>query len=672
MTSMKSELLLWASEPHQAALVDWLKQQRGNLARFRLVAAGSLRNHLQKVGLAGQWVASVAELSQHLGKADAQMVILLPGFEIEPEQLAEWVARCEAAQIPLALNLTTAEMVLRAWAGQRLAYLIFNPISGRGDETQQLALIRQRLGAGMQLHVLLTQPDCGAESLAQEALAAQPDLIIASGGDGTVSAVAGVLFGSGIPLGVIPRGTANAFAAALGIPDDLEQACDLLLAEPTRVVDAARCNGKPMILLAGIGFEAETVERASRDLKTRLGPLAYVVAGLQQLGDQLPFQATIQVDDSEPERLQATALTIANAAPATSVLAQGRGRVNPKDGQLDVTLVLHTADGKGSSQNNPYPQTLSQQLVQRVQAAGDMVHLLGASLAKQVPQLDGILTLKASRIRVETTPPQKVVIDGEVVSTTPVQIEVIPGGLMVIAPPVRKLNFAEKIAIFWVKCISPSLTLLTATLGLGGLLGSAFALWGLSKALQELHSPSQAVDEWILQWLHRANPWLDPLALLGWGLGHPVGLILCTACGYVLLWRSQQKRTAWGLLVAGLGAAVIAGILQPTFSRERPDLGDPILLETGYSFPSGKVIGATVIYGLLGYLLANYWPQHRQWIYPGVVGILLFIGLSRAYLGLNWPSDLLAGYNLGSLWLITCITMGRIQDLRQSAKAGQD
>lgn len=116
---------------------------------------------------------------------------------------------------------------------------------------------------------------------------------------------------------------------------------------------------------------------------------------------------------------------------------------------------------------------------------------------------------------------------------------------------------------------------------------------------------------------------------------------------------------------------MIAGILQPTFSRPRPDLWDPILSETGHSFPSGQVIAATAIYGLLGYLLARYYPAQRRWIGGGVLGILVLIGFSRAYLGLNWPSDLLAGYSLGALWLIFCITLLRIQWMRQTDSRGQ-
>ncbi|MFS8902867.1 YegS/Rv2252/BmrU family lipid kinase [Synechococcus sp. H60.4] len=661
---MKPGILISAAADQEADLLELLTQQRALVSRFCWIVEGSLAAHLtQHPRLTVKTVACRAEWHAQLFEDSTQAVIALWDAAADPAGLTKLVQDCQEANLPLALNVPTARALLLSLAEQRLGYLIFNPIAGQGDETQQLALLRQRLSVGIRLQVLLTEPGRDAKSLAEEALAARPDLIIAAGGDGTVSAVAGVLFGSGIPLGVIPRGTANAFAAALGIPTDLERACDLILAGSTRVMDAARCNGQPMILLAGIGFEAETVERASRELKSRLGSLAYLLAGLQQLANQQPFQVTLQVDGAELQHLQATALTIANAAPATSVLAQGRGRVNPTDGQLDVTVVR--------GQDDPNSGRLSQTLARRVQSLGDMVHLLGASLAKQVPKLNGILTLKASRIRVEATPLQKVVVDGEVVGTTPVQIEVIPGGLTVIAPPVRKPNSAEKLAIFWVRRISPSLTLLSTTVGLGGILGSALALWGLTLALQGLAPSSQAIDVWILQWLRRASPWPDPLAWVGWGLGHPIGLVSLTACGWVLLWRSQQRRTAGGLLVAALGAAVIAGILQPTFSRPRPDLWDPILSETGHSFPSGQVIAATAIYGLLGYLLARYYPAQRRWIGGGVLGILLLIGFSRAYLGLNWPSDLLAGYSLGALWLIFCITLLRIQWMRQTDSRGQ-
>jgi hypothetical protein len=105
----------------------------------------------------------------------------------------------------------------------------------------------------------------------------------------------GVLIGTGVPLGVVPRGTANAFSVALGIPTPLDdtgtlsstfatRACDVIMGGHTIDVDTAlvttsEVTDYPMILLLGIGLEAEVVEGADRDLKNTLGPLAYILSG---------------------------------------------------------------------------------------------------------------------------------------------------------------------------------------------------------------------------------------------------------------------------------------------------------------------------------------------------------------------------------------------------------
>lgn len=133
-------------------------------------------------------------------------------------------------------------------------------------------------------------------------------------GDGTLSAAAEAVVGTTIPFGVISRGTANAFATALGIPTTIAAACQTILDGKTRVVDAAYCNGKPMVLLVGIGFEAETVERADRATKNRFGMLAYVLAGIQALRNLPSFEARVETED-KIVTLQASAITIANAAP---------------------------------------------------------------------------------------------------------------------------------------------------------------------------------------------------------------------------------------------------------------------------------------------------------------------------------------------------------------------
>ena len=99
-----------------------------------------------------------------------------------------------------------------------------------------------------------------------------------------------------------------------------------------------------MILLAGLGFEAGMVDKASRELKNILGPMAYIFSGARQLVDQQPFQATMQIDGNEYQ-LDTSAITVANAAPATSVMAQGFGEVIPDDGLLEVIVATQRPHG---------------------------------------------------------------------------------------------------------------------------------------------------------------------------------------------------------------------------------------------------------------------------------------------------------------------------------------
>jgi YegS/Rv2252/BmrU family lipid kinase len=231
--------------------------------------------------------------------------------------------------------------------------------------------------------------------------------------------------GTNIPLGAIARGTANAFAAALGIPNTIEDACQTILGGVERVVDAAFCNGKPMVLLAGIGFEAETVEKTNRAAKARLGMVAYVMAGIQQLRELEKFEVEIETEDKLIS-VTASAITIANAAPPTSILAQGPAGIIVDDGLLDLTVVA--------------PANITG-------AIAASYHLLQTALQGSRAQRDDIGYLRARRFKVTTNPPQKVVIDGEVIGTTPIEVECVAGGLTLLVPKVEEVDppAAEKL-----------------------------------------------------------------------------------------------------------------------------------------------------------------------------------------------------------------------------------
>lgn len=299
--------------------------------------------------------------------------------------------------------------VLYILISMQIAHLIFNPVAGQGNAEQELEIIQRLLSEQFELETKLTTPDRDADQLAAEAVQQGVDAIFVSGGDGTVSAAANAVIGTQIPLGVIARGTANAFANAFSIPTTIEAACETILKQRTKPIDVAVCNDRPMILLAGIGFEAETVQLASREAKNRLGILAYVLAGIRHLRDLEHFEAEVETDDRIIS-FTASALTVANVAPATSVLAQGPAGLPIDDGLLDLTIVAPA---------------------NRTSAIAATYHLLQSALSGNPAERDDIGYVRSRRFKITTNPPQKVVLDGEMIGTTPIEVECVPAGLIV-------------------------------------------------------------------------------------------------------------------------------------------------------------------------------------------------------------------------------------------------
>ncbi|KEF40865.1 MAG: lipid kinase [Cyanobium sp. CACIAM 14] len=430
---MRHALLLLASTASQQALWHWLERQSPSLSgqpllvtaelasalREVLPAEGSPSEELPALAEGGDIVAAARVLA---GEVAAVIAFLEPGDRAGAAPDPALLHRaCAIAGVPLAPNAATADLVLRGLRHGRSAYLLFNPVAGQGVPGADLAQIRSLLEPQLLVNVLLTRPEVDPAEQTRELvdiLQARPPvehdsvMIVACGGDGTVSAVAGAVAGTGIPLGVIPRGTANAFAAALGIPLDTAGACATILAGHTQVVDAARCNDQPMILLAGLGFEAGMVNRATRELKTMLGPLAYVLAGAQQLVSQQPFAARIEIDGAVTE-VQAAAITVANVAPATSVLAQGFGRVIPDDGLLEITIASPAS---------------------RLQGLNALASLAASAVVQSPSNHPDLLCLRAERITITTDPPQTLVIDGEMLEADPVRFTCLPAALRVFTP----------------------------------------------------------------------------------------------------------------------------------------------------------------------------------------------------------------------------------------------
>ncbi len=425
---MPTTIAFTAQSGHNEELADFIYQYRAVFSRFRLIATATTAQSIRNRGLDVESLLSGTEggyvqIAAQVIAEEVASLICLRNFDApQTPDMETLLHTCETRDIAFATNLATARLLVRALIKSRTAYLIFNPVSGQGNPQADLALIRKLLQAQLNLEIVQTQPDVSPADLVAKILesvkADDPEeaavsMVIASGGDGTVSEVAGALIGTDIPLGVIPRGTANAFSVGLGIPTNINGACETILMGNTQKVDAAFCNQTPMILLAGIGFEAETIDRASRELKDRFGPLAYLWAGVQQFREQEAFDAEIEIDGKTTE-VQAAAITIANVAPPTSVLAQGFGEVIPNDGLLEVTVTASTS---------------------RLQGLGAMASLFASALVKQKFERDDVLCLRAAQIKVKTNPSQKIVLDGEMIGTTPVEFNCSPDSLTVFVPP---------------------------------------------------------------------------------------------------------------------------------------------------------------------------------------------------------------------------------------------
>jgi len=171
-----------------------------------------------------------------------------------------------------------------------------------------------------------------------------------------------------------------------------------------------------------------------------------------------------------------------------------------------------------------------------------------------------------------------------------------------------------------------------------------------------------SLDTTILLWLHqRTNPPIDRLMLTITALGNPATIVVLVTISLSLLLRYQRLWAAQVLVFNCLGGLTILRGLKLFFAKPRPQLWTPLVVEPSSSFPSGHALGSVIVYGFLAFLLASRYPNYRRVIYPIAIVMIGAIGLSRLFLGVHYPTDVIAGYAVGLLWLITCI---RILQLR--------
>jgi YegS/Rv2252/BmrU family lipid kinase len=184
---------------------------------------------------------------------------------------------------------------------------------------------------------LETTPEDPGEGQARAAVEAGADLVMACGGDGTVTASAAALAATGVPLAVIPLGTGNLLARNLGLPIDIGDALTVAFTGGNRKLDAGVANGSLFLTMAGLGLDAKMLDGASETVKKRFGWAAYVVSALRHLRDR-PMLVRLQTDSGQPLRCRASGVIVGNVGALQGGL-QLLPDAQPDDGRLDVVVL---------------------------------------------------------------------------------------------------------------------------------------------------------------------------------------------------------------------------------------------------------------------------------------------------------------------------------------------
>ncbi|MGH3936315.1 MAG: phosphatase PAP2 family protein [Pseudonocardiaceae bacterium] len=198
---------------------------------------------------------------------------------------------------------------------------------------------------------------------------------------------------------------------------------------------------------------------------------------------------------------------------------------------------------------------------------------------------------------------------------------------------------------------------LALTLGTGMVLALGLSFGRLLDNVLESDGIAVA-DRPILGFLaaHR-EPWLVSTMQVITDVGSPVGVAITAAVvGAALAWsrRSWLPPLAIGLGLAGIG--MINVTVKWVVSRGRPPVAIAVLGEDGYSFPSGHTTGTTVVWLLVAWMVSR-WVVHsrasRDMVWIGALLLIVAVGVSRVYLGVHFPSDVMAGWTLGAAWAVT-------------------
>jgi diacylglycerol kinase (ATP) len=252
---------------------------------------------------------------------------------------------------------------------------------------------------GADVSPILTRSPLDLESEARRLVHAGTERLLVAGGDGTLHLAIQAVAASDTVLGLIPVGTGNDFARAIGIPGDIDAACRIALSEPA-ALDLMRLGDRWVASVATLGFSGDVNARANR-MKRPRGSIRYSLATVIELPGMRARQITLELD-GEAVNLDAALVAFANTSDFGGGMKICPG-ADPVDGEIDIVVVAEVGRLR---------------LLRLLRKVFDGSHV----------ELPEVVCLEARRVGIPT-PGHEVWADGEMVTTTPTTIEVVPRAL---------------------------------------------------------------------------------------------------------------------------------------------------------------------------------------------------------------------------------------------------
>ena len=474
-------------------------------------------------------------------------------------------------------------------------------------------------------------------------------LLVAAGGDGTVSSLVNLVADAGqsIPIAIIPLGTGNDLARTLNLTLEPLADCQAFLRSKPKIreIDLIRTTiggtSRWLINAATGGFSGQVATDTTSEVKRLWGPLAYLRGAVGVAADPTTYSVTLTIDDQPPRKIEVLNLVVANGQTAA-----GGVMVAPKasleDGKIDLIIV-------------------------RPGTTFDHTVVTARLMAGEYLDDEHVQHTRAHRIEIHSEPAMPFSLDGELIEESRFRFECVPKRLRIVVgkgyrPHRRGIKgFGKRLlggvanSLSWVGRL---VFLDRGGLGLALAAIVVFALLAYVVAGQLLLKTETHILSELREW---GTPTRTAIAQVVTRIVSAWEYTVLVAGATILLALRRRNLDLVILLASVAGGLALEWGFKGLFAIARPVIDERLTPALGYSFPSGHALRATVFFGIVAGLIVMAQPKQRwRWIVGGL--LLLFvpmIAFSRVYLQVHYPSDVIAGMLVGTAWVLACLNAHR-------------